>query len=182
MFIFVNCVFERIIPLSLILVGEQKNQIPCYFSSSWNLFGLGSAMLGFRQCRNSLELGIESVEPRTRVFFSWKLYFCTKGIIWYLKSLWKLSLKNFAKIFMSVGKFQCIKKKKIHLQQALPYGNVRFWPAIEIRNILRIQHSSDNDAMFFSCFQLQYAQITVQVKLNFIFPRWFIFLNFIFPS
>lgn len=130
-------------------VGEQKNQIPCYFSSGWNLFGLSSAKLEFRQCRNSLELGIESVEPRTRVFFSWKLYFCTKGIIWYLRSLWKLSLKNYAKIFMSVGKFQCIKKTQICLQQALPYGNVRFWPAREIRNSWRIQHGSDNDAIVF---------------------------------
>lgn len=89
MFIFVYSVFHRII-LFLIFVREQKNQIACYFSSGWNVYGLGSALLDFKECRNSLELGTESVEPRTRVFFSWKLYFCMKGIIWCFRSLWKL--------------------------------------------------------------------------------------------
>lgn len=47
MVIFVNSVFDRII-LFFILIGEQKNQIACYFSSGWNVYGLGSALLDFK--------------------------------------------------------------------------------------------------------------------------------------
>lgn len=108
--------FDRIILLPLFLVGEQKNQIPCYYSPCWNSYGLGSATLDFKQWRNSLELGIETVLNQEPEYFSPENY--TSGQEYkrnylMLKKFMKAKLQKYEQSYLfQLASYNCIKKKK----------------------------------------------------------------------